>query len=164
MQVLSHDQISQKIIRLAYEILENNYKEKEIILAGINNNGYRCAKLIHDALSTIGDRKVTLTRISINPADPLSQEVTIEIGESKLKNQVLIIIDDVANTGRTIFYACKVCMNVLPKKIEVAALVDRKHKMFPIKVDYVGLSLATTVEEQIKADLKSETSMKVELI
>ncbi|MFZ1579958.1 MAG: phosphoribosyltransferase family protein, partial [Saprospiraceae bacterium] len=73
------------------------------------------------------------------------------------------IVDDVANTGRTIFYAFKVFMDVLPKKIEIAVLVDRKHKRFPTKVDYVGLSLATTVQEHIKADLSQFDNLTVNL-
>jgi pyrimidine operon attenuation protein/uracil phosphoribosyltransferase len=163
MQVLNDYQIKQKIQRLSYEILENNLDEDEIILVGINNNGYGFAKLLFESLTAISDKKVVLSKIKLNPAQPLDFPIESDLNESELVNKSIIVIDDVANTGRTIFYAFKVFMNILVKKIEVAVLVDRKHKMFPIKVDYVGLSLATTVQENIKADLIKPTALSVTL-
>ena len=163
MQVLNDYQIKQKIQRLSYEILENNLDEDEIILVGINNNGYGFAKLLFESLTSISDKKVVLSKIKLNPAQPLDFPIESDLNETELVNKSIIVIDDVANTGRTIFYAFKVFMNMLVKKIEVAVLVDRKHKMFPIKVDYVGLSLATTVQENIKADLIKPTALSVTL-
>jgi pyrimidine operon attenuation protein / uracil phosphoribosyltransferase len=164
MQVLNDLQIKHKVKRLAYEILENNFDEKQIILAGINSNGYKCATLIFEALSAITDKPIKLCRISLNPAAPLDGSSSIDVPKESLKNKSLIIIDDVANTGRTIFFAFKVVLDVIPKKVEVAALVDRKHKLFPIHVDYVGLSLATTVKENIQADLVAKDAMQVLLV
>lgn len=149
MKILNQRQIQQKIKRLAIEMLENNYGEQEIILAGINNRGYSFAQSLLDELSKITAIRLTLTRIRLNPANPLSSEIHLEFPLEKLENKVVIIVDDVANTGRTIFYACKPILEVLPKKLQVAVLVDRKHKSFPIAVDYVGLSLATTLLENI---------------
>ena len=163
MQVLNDYQIKQKIQRLSYEILENNLDEEEVILVGINNNGYGFAKLLFESLTAISDKKVVLSKIKLNPAQPLDFPIESDLNETELVNKSIIVIDDVANTGRTIFYAFKVFMNILVKKIEVAVLVDRKHKMFPIKVDYVGLSLATTVQENIKADLIKPTALSVTL-
>ncbi len=163
MKLLNQKQIQQKLKRLAYEILENNYNEKEIILAGINNNGMHFAEMLLQELLSLTDIQFTLTRIRLNPAKPLAEEVTIEIPIKDLKNKVIIIVDDVANTGRTIYYALKPLMNVIPKKIEVAVLVDRKHKSFPIKVDYLGLSLATTLKENIDVKIKNVKEAFVEL-
>lgn len=163
MKILTTTQIAQKINRLAIEILEHNYKEKEIILAGINNNGLGFAKLIKKAINKISEVEITLANISLNPAKPTSDEVTIDLEDSKFKNKVVIIIDDVANTGRTIFFAFKPFLDILTKKVEVAVLVDRKHKSFPIKVDYVGLSLATTLKENIKVNLQSAKNREVHL-
>ncbi|MBL0099398.1 MAG: phosphoribosyltransferase [Saprospiraceae bacterium] len=163
MEVLNHQQINHKIIRLSYEILENNLDQNQIILAGINNNGYKFAQLLFDSLSNISDKKVILSRIQLNPAYPTDHPITTDMSSQQLQNKTIIIVDDVANTGRTVFYACKVYMEVLPYKIEVAVLVDRKHKLFPIKVDYVGLSLATTLQENIKADLSHPDALAVTL-
>ncbi|MEL6925537.1 MAG: phosphoribosyltransferase family protein, partial [Bacteroidota bacterium] len=97
---------------------------------------------------------ITYTRIRLNPANPMSDEIRIDMTNEELKNKVVIIIDDVANTGRTLFYAFKPLLDILARKIEVAVLVDRKHKSFPVKVDYMGLSLATTVGNNIDVQLK----------
>lgn len=153
MQVLQDHQIRQKIKRLSYEILENNLDERVVILAGINNNGYRFASLLHESLGQISDKSFKLARITLSPADPVGHDITVDLSETALKDQCVIIVDDVANTGRTVFYAFRVLMNILVKKVQVAVLVDRKHKQFPINVDYLGMSLATTIQENIKADL-----------
>ena len=154
MQILTKTQIQQKIERLAFEILENNYGEKALILAGINHNGMTFARLLRSALQKITDIPVELTQIRLNPAKPLQDEISIGIPEDDLKGKVIIVTDDVANTGRTIFYAVKPILESLPRKVEVAVLVDRKHKSFPIAVDYVGLSLATTIQEDIDVHIR----------
>lgn len=161
MQILNQYQIEQKIHRLAIEIMENNLDHNEIILAGINNNGYRFAQMMLASLSGRTDKKLTLAQIKINPASPTDHQVSIDVSPQYLDGKAIIIIDDVANTGRTIFYAFKVLMDILPSKVEVAVLVDRKHKSFPIKVDYVGLSLATTIQENIDAKLANSGHLEV---
>jgi pyrimidine operon attenuation protein / uracil phosphoribosyltransferase len=163
MKILNKYQIKQKIKRLAIEILERNYDEEEIILAGINNKGLIFAQLLVDRLLDISDTKITLTRIRLNPANPLAEEIIWEMPIEALKGKPIIIVDDVANTGRTIFYAAKPLLNTLPKKIEVAVLVNRKHKSFPVKVDYEGLSLATTLKENIDVQIEQEGEQGVYL-
>ena len=163
MKLLDHRQIDQKIKRLAIEILEQNYNEPEIILAGINNNGVGFAKMLMNELVAITDKTITLTELSLSPAAPLSREITIGLDKKKLKDKVIIIVDDVANTGRTIFYAYKPLLEILPKKIQVAVLVDREHKSFPIKVDYVGLSLFTTLQDNIDVKIKGKKERAVYL-
>ena len=154
MKILDQRQIRQKIKRLAIEILENNFEEKELILAGINNNGYLFAEMILGELRQITDLPLQLTRIRLNPADPISKEVEIGLPVADLRGKVILVVDDVANTGRTIFYACKPLLETLPRKIEVAVLVDRTHKSFPVKVDYVGISLATTLMNDIDVQIR----------
>ena len=161
MKVLNNKQIEQKLERLAYQILENNLQEKQVIFLGINNNGYRFAKHLQSAYNEIAEGKSILGRIKLNAANPLEEEIEIDIELKSLNNTSIIVVDDVANTGRTIFYATKPLMNYLPKKIEAAVLVDRKHKLFPIKVDYVGLSLATTLKENINVDISRKTQKSV---
>ncbi|MCB0593140.1 MAG: phosphoribosyltransferase [Lewinellaceae bacterium] len=153
MKILDQEQIRQKIKRLAIEILEHNFEEEELILAGINNTGLGFARMLLDELQQITDIPVALTRIRLNPAAPLSQEVQIELPPEQLEGKAIIIIDDVANTGRTLFYAMKPLLSILPRKVEVAVLVDRTHKSFPVKVDYFGLSLATTLMDNIDVQI-----------
>jgi len=161
MKILNATQIKQKTNRLAIEILEQNFKEKEIILAGINNNGMNFAKMLEKRLSKRSDLVVTLCQIRLNPAKPIASPITLDLEEKQLNKKVVIVVDDVANTGRTIFYAFLPFMKILPKKVEVAVLVDRMHKSFPVKPDYVGLSLATTAKENIEVNLNSNKDAEV---
>jgi pyrimidine operon attenuation protein/uracil phosphoribosyltransferase len=157
MKILDRSQIQQKIKRLAIEILENNFEEKAIFLLGINKNGTGFAKLLQRELKKITDIPTELFTIRIIPAAPLSEPVELNTPIQALKNKSIILVDDVANTGRTIFYACKPILDILPKKLEVAVLVDRKHKTFPIYPKYVGLSLATTLKEDIDLQILETT-------
>ncbi len=163
MKILNESQIKQKIKRLAFEILENNFNEDEIFLAGINKNGLHFAKLIKDELNSIADIKLYVHQLKLNPAQPLEDPINLSIDTKLLENKVIIIVDDVANTGRTIFYAIKPLLEILPKRVEIAVLVDRKHKSFPILVDYVGLSLATTLKEDIDVKIRNVNQMEVYL-
>jgi pyrimidine operon attenuation protein/uracil phosphoribosyltransferase len=163
MEILNHHQITQKIKRLAIEVMERNTEEDEIIVAGVNNSGYHFAELLTAAMRAYAPLPIQLTRIRLNPAAPLSEEVTIGLPTSQLNGKAVIVVDDVANTGRTLFYACKPLLTILPKKLEVAVLVDRTHKSFPVRVDYVGISLATTLMNHIDVDLDTAGSYKVEL-
>jgi pyrimidine operon attenuation protein / uracil phosphoribosyltransferase len=163
MQILDDAQIRQKIKRLAIEILERNFAEKEIILAGLNNNGTSFAQLLLNELLPLAppDVQVTITRIRLNPANPVEYDPYIEMPAEDLRHKSIIIVDDVANTGRTIFYAVQPLLKVLPKRVEVAVLVDRKHKSFPIKADYVGLSLYTTLKDDIDVRIRDVAQMAV---
>lgn len=165
MQILNQRQIQQKIRRLAYQIMENNIDESEIVLAGINNNGMGFAQMILDELVRINKTKIPiqLIRIHLSPADPLSSPIKVEVPIEELEDKVIIVIDDVANTGRTLFYAIKPILNTIPKKVEVAVLVDRMHKSFPIKIDYVGLTLATTLKENIEVKIREVEELSVYL-
>ncbi|HND89538.1 MAG TPA: phosphoribosyltransferase family protein [Saprospiraceae bacterium] len=165
MQILSDRPIRQKIRRIAIEILERNFGEREIILAGLNNNGLGFAQLLLAELLPIAppDTDITLTRIRLNPANPVEYAPYIEMPTETLRDKTIILVDDVANTGRTIFYAVQPLLQAVPKRVEVAVLVDRKHKSFPIKADYVGLSLATTLLEDIEVKIRDTEEMSVHL-
>jgi pyrimidine operon attenuation protein/uracil phosphoribosyltransferase len=164
MKLLDQKQINQKIKRLAIEILENNYDEIEIYLGGINNSGYEFAKLLRTAIrKRSSDMEVKLFRIKLNPANPNKEDISISLPTSELEGKNLIIVDDVANTGRTIFYAFKPFLEIIPHKVEVAVLVDRKHKIFPVKVDYMGISLATTLKDNISVKIINVEEKEVHL-
>jgi len=153
MKVLNQKQIQQKISRLAIEMLEQNYQQKELVLAGINKAGTHFAGMLQAEIERVSEVKIHNTTIHLNPAKPVINEIKIDFPQKELRNKVIIIVDDVANTGRTLFYAFQPLLEILPKKVQVAVLVDRKHKSFPVAVDYVGLSLATTLRENIRVDL-----------
>ena len=156
-QLLTSLQIRQKTERIAIEILERNYGTTQLVLVGINQNGMAFARRIYAAIRQRAPHiELTLANIRISPAAPLSNDITIDFAADALANRPLIIIDDVANTGRTIYYALRPLMTVLCAKVEIAVLIDRKHKSFPAQPDYVGLSLATTLQENIQVVLSGE--------
>ncbi|MBU6343426.1 MAG: phosphoribosyltransferase, partial [Bacteroidetes bacterium] len=147
MRILDNRQIRQKIKRIAIELLERHSDEPELIFAGLNTKGYGFAQLLQKELEKLkpASMSITMTRIHLNPANPIDYQPYIDLPLSDLDQKPVVVIDDVANTGRTIFYAILPLLQVVPKCVEVAVLVDRKHKQFPINADYVGLSLATTL-------------------
>jgi pyrimidine operon attenuation protein/uracil phosphoribosyltransferase len=163
MQILDDQQIRQKIKRIAIEILEHNFEESQVILAGLNNNGLGFAQLLLAELLPLAPEgmELILTRIRLNPANPVEYAPYIEMPAEALRGKSIILVDDVANTGRTVFYAVQPLLSVLPKKVEFAVLIDRKHKSFPVKADYVGLALATTLRENIKVNIRDVETMAV---
>ncbi len=164
MQILSEVQIKQKTKRLAIQILEHNYGESDIYLLGINNNGFNFAKNLGMYMKRNSEVGIHYVNLRINPAEPIENEVELDIEVKKLQGKVLVIVDDVANTGRTLFYAFKPLLTIIPKRLEIAVLVDRKHKNFPVTPKYVGLSLATTIAENIEVRLKSVDEKSVHLV
>lgn len=153
MKILDQKQIEQKVRRLAIEILEHNIEEEGLILAGINNRGMALAKMLAERIQYISKMPVHLTNIRLNPAAPMEKPVEMDIPVAELQGKVVIVVDDVASSGRTLLYACKPILETLPKKLEIAVLVDRTHKSFPVQADYVGLSLATTLKENILVEI-----------
>lgn len=151
-QILTAEQINQKLERIAYEILEENYTENEIYLGGINIKGLLIANKLKPLLQGIMKIDVKILPIKVNAANPVEEEVRVELGDW-INHKVVIIIDDVANTGRTIMYAIKPFLDYLPKKMQCAVLVDREHKTYPIQTDYKGMSLATTIQDHIDVEL-----------
>ena len=144
--ILNKEEVRRKLRRLAYEIAERNFGETTICLAGIREQGYYLAKLLLEELKNISSLKTELIVVSLDKRNP--GEITIEpIPDFNGKN--ILLIDDVASSGKTMLYALKPFLQFHPKKIETLALVERTHKQFPVKVDYVGLSVATTMEEHI---------------
>jgi pyrimidine operon attenuation protein/uracil phosphoribosyltransferase len=154
MKILNDTQIRRKAKRIALEIAERHLKSELLYIGGINNNGMRFASLLIDQLEELNIIPTKTFQIRLAPADPTASEVEYDLDLAKLKGADIIIVDDVANTGRTLFYACKPLMNIIPGTLEIAVMVDRKHKSFPIKVDYVGLSLATTLMDNIDIQFK----------
>jgi len=161
MQILDNTQVHQKIKRLAYQIVENNLQHKKLYLLGINNNGMRFAKLLKDELEKIALIDLVVGNIRLNPADPMESEVQIDVSTEELKDRSILITDDVANTGRTLFYAFSAIVKTLPARVQIGVLIDRKHKNFPVHVDYVGMTLATTLKENIEVDLDEAGKMGV---
>lgn len=152
--VLNETQIEQKIKRIAYEILENNFKAETLFLFGIKGNGMILAEELSKILKNISDQKIISGEITINKQNPLDQEISTSIDLTQIKNQTVILIDDVINSGKTMQYALIKLLEYPTKRIKTVALVDRKHRRYPIRCDYVGLTLSTTLQDRIEVNLE----------
>lgn len=155
-RILSSEDIQQKIKRISFEILENNYDEKQLHIIGIKDKGYIFARKLHDSLKAITSIGLSLNFIALNKAKPTEGGVRYDFIAKELSGNAVILVDDVGNTGRTLCYAMQPLLTFLPKKIEIAVLVDRKHKLFPVCADYVGLSLSTTMKEMVTVEFNGK--------
>ena len=155
MDLLTHTQINAKVTRLAMEILEHNTQEHELYVLGINNRGMELARRLVAELKELSASPFHLWNVRIDPRDPLGG-ARLDHEVSELTGKPILLVDDVANTGRTLFYALGPLQQVLPSKIEVAVLVDRRHKAWPIYVTYSGLVLSTTIGDNILVNFGQE--------
>ncbi|MDA8859374.1 phosphoribosyltransferase family protein [Flavobacteriaceae bacterium] len=147
--ILNNEQINQKIARIAHQIIESNIDEKEIIIAGIEKNGFIIASKLKQNLSNISDIKITTCSVKINKKNPLD-EVTTSISKDYYFNKSLVLVDDVLNSGATLIYAVKHFLNTEIKQFKTAVLINRNHKKYPVKADFKGISLSTTTISHVK--------------
>lgn len=150
--ILDHQQIQHKIRRIAYQIYESNVDEQDVILAGIDSNGYILAKKIKSNLDKISDLKSTLCKVIIDKRQPLS-EIKTSLSVKDYSNKSIVLIDDVLNSGSTLIYGVKHFLNVPLKQFKTAVLVNRNHKKFPVKADFKGISLSTSLNEHVEVKL-----------
>jgi pyrimidine operon attenuation protein/uracil phosphoribosyltransferase len=152
--ILNAESIKRRLRRMAFEVAESNTGESSIVIAGIARNGVVVASNLIDELKKIMDVKIEFATIHLNKRQPM--DVSVE-GVDDFNDKVVIIVDDVANSGRTLLYALKPFLNFNPRKIETLVLVERSHKKFPVFSDFVGLSLSTTLQEHITVETDGNT-------
>jgi len=149
--ILTSQQIQQKIKRIAYQILESNSNEKEIVIAGITSNGFLFAKEIEKELSKISTISILMCEVIIDKKKPLSP-IKTSITSDVYKNKSLVLVDDVLNSGATLIYGIKHFLEVPLKRFKTAVLVNRNHKKYPVKADFKGISLSTTLQEHVTVE------------
>ena len=147
-QVLDFEKISRICGRLAYQILENNINEDEILLVGIKEKGYEIAKIIEQKLNDITSSKVHLKSITIDKKNP-DQISEVDINFNLMPKSVYLV-DDVLNTGKTLMFAVNSLLKYDFDLIKTLVLIDRNHKKYPIKVDFKGISLSTNLDDTVK--------------
>ena len=147
--ILDESQIKSKIKRIAYEIYEDNFKEKKLVVAGIEDRGYRVAQSLAKELVTISNIQVLLVKVSVDKKSILNSNIELDCDPKLLKNKSIILVDDVLNTGKTLAYSLKPFLNLEIKKLVIAVLVNRSHILFPIMATYTGYELSTTINEHI---------------
>ena len=161
--ILNGDQVNKKLERIAFQIIEEYHNEKELFIVGISKNGFLLAeklKVLIEKSNLISE--VKLIELKINKKQPLKSEVVLN-PENSFNNKKIILIDDVLNSGKTLMHAAAFLLSQDIKKMNTVVLVDRRHRNFPIKADWVGLTLSTTVQEHINVEIsKDEISVFIE--
>lgn len=147
--ILTHQEIEHKIKRIAYQIYETFVEEDAIVIAGIASNGYALAEKLAHQLKQISEIKVSLCAVNINKLEPGSA-ITTSIPQAEYENKGLVLVDDVLNSGTTLIYGVKHFLDVPLKKFKTAVLVDRNHKKYPVKADFKGISLSTSLQEHVQ--------------
>lgn len=151
--ILDHQAIQHKVRRIAYQIYESNSKEKEIIIAGIADNGYIFAERLAEKLEEIAPIKVILCRVTLDKKKPLGT-VSTSLEPSAYSNKVVILADDVLNSGTTLIYGVKHFLEVPLKRFKTAVLINRNHKKYPVKADFKGISLSTSLNESVRVTFR----------
>lgn len=152
--VLDHDQIRQKIQRIAHELYENHFDADKLFIIGIAGQGYELAERLTAILKSISPLRIELGKLSMNKENPLSESINLSIHPEELRDQRVILVDDVLNSGKTLIYAAQFLLQAPLKKMNTVCLVDRRHRRFPIRADFVGLTLSTTLQEHIEVEFK----------
>ena len=151
--VLNNKQIQQRINRIAYQIYEDNFEESEIYIVGIARSGFIFACLLEAAFNKICSITTHLVEVTLDKENHIKYEMNPVITSQELTNKVVIVADDVLNSGKTLIYSLRPFLDANIKKIRTALLVDRDHKRYPVVADYVGITLSTTLQEHITVNL-----------
>ena len=151
--ILNDTQIRSKLKRISYQILEANLKTSDIVIAGIESNGYKIAKEVKKILNKISELEVILCKVIIdkkNPRSPIKTSINKEI----YTNKSIVLIDDVLNSGSTLIYGVKHFLEAELTQFKTAVLVNRNHKKFPVKADFKGISLSTSIQNHVLVEFK----------
>jgi pyrimidine operon attenuation protein/uracil phosphoribosyltransferase len=158
--ILNHQEIHHKVRRMAYQIYESNARRDEVILAGIQKNGFLLAEKIKQELDQISDLRVVLCAVSINKKNP-SEPVKTSLEAKDYTDKSLVLIDDVLHSGTTLIYGVKHFLEVPLQQFKTAVLVNRNHKKYPVKADFKGISLSTSLHEHVEVDFDSKDAKVV---
>lgn len=148
-KILNHEQIQHIIRRIAYQIYEVNAEEKRIILAGITGGGLSFAKKLQRILNEITEMEIILCQVTMDKANPLHSGVTTSLKPSEYKDASIVLVDDVLNSGSTLIYGVHHFLKTPLKRLKTAVLVNRNHKKYPVKADFKGISLSTSLQEHV---------------
>lgn len=161
--ILNAEQIRQKIRRIAFQIYETNFEEPTLLLAGIAGEGYVLARALADELRLIAPFRVELLRLQFDKTQPAQPDVRPDPVAPDYTDKVVVVVDDVLYTGRTLAFSLQPFLRVPVRKLQVAVLVDRNHPRYPVAADYKGYELSTTLTEHVDVVLSDEDRMGIYL-
>lgn len=150
--VLDHEHVQRKLRRIAHQLHEEHHTEKEIVLVGIAPRGATLAKRLATLLEGIAPLKIRLVELKLDKDHPLERPVQVSVESKELKGRAVVLVDDVLMSGRTLMHAASHLVQAPIKRLTTVVLVDRRHRLFPIRADIVGLTLSTTLQEHISVE------------
>ncbi len=146
---------------MALEIAGELHDEKEpLIIIGINGSGMVVAENIYRLLQPYLTMPTEIITCIINKREP---GIVAYSNPIDFTGKNVLLVDDVTNSGRTLLYALKPLLEFFPKRIQTLALVERMHKSFPVKIDYIGSSIATTLHDHIVVEVAGNEVMSAYL-
>jgi pyrimidine operon attenuation protein/uracil phosphoribosyltransferase len=155
-ELLNAEEIEQKLTRMAYEIAERHYNEKNIVFIGIEDNGAAVSNRLFELVSQIVTIPCEKSSIQLSKENPIG---SVQLSNPlSLKNKCVVLIDDVFNSGQTLMHAASFLVSQEIHRLTTAVLVERKHRRFPIKADFVGLKLSTTLKEHVTVSMDGKNS------
>lgn len=155
--ILNNSEIEHKIRRIAYQIYETFPDDEGLVIAGISSNGFTFAKKIAVVFEEISGLKPLLCEVKIDKQNP-SSPVKTSLRSEEYMDKGLVLVDDVLNSGTTLIYGVRHFLEVPLKKFKTAVLVDRNHKKYPVKADFKGISLSTSLMEHVKVVFKENAN------
>ena len=147
-KILENTQILNKIKRISLQIIESNLDSNKIIICGIEKNGALLAKKICKELDLTSEKNIIFCSMKINKLNP-TENIQLSIDINECKNQSVVIVDDVLNSGKTLTYAVKHFLDIEIESIKTAVLVNRSHKKFPISADFKGINLSSSLQNHV---------------
>tara|TARA_Y100000385_G_C12974443_1_gene585519 strand:- start:49 stop:555 length:507 start_codon:yes stop_codon:yes gene_type:complete len=161
--ILNNDDLEKKIARIAFQIIEEYYNEDDLLIVGVSENGFLLARKIIPLLENdLFKANIELIELKIDKKNPMKKAITLD-SKASFKNKKVILVDDVLNSGKTLMHAASFLISKGIKKMNTVVLVDRRHRDFPIKADWVGLTLSTTIQQHINVEIsKNEMSVYLE--
>ena len=168
---MDQEAVRRALMRIAHEIIENSKGTADVCLIGIRNRGAilaqrldDCIKQIENQTVPVGILDITLYRddLTLVSTKPVLRETSIDFD---ITDKNIILVDDVLFTGRTIRAALDALIDFgRPAKIELAVLIDRGHREFPIRADYVGKNIPTSLNQNVQVRLKESDSVEDEVV
>ncbi|MBX7242799.1 MAG: phosphoribosyltransferase [Bacteroidia bacterium] len=155
--ILSQPEIAAKLKRMTFEIYEQNFGEEEIILIGIEFRGGYLAEKTRELLSLVAPFRVYIYPSVIDREKTSGMmEIIGPGGLPSLTGKTVIVIDDVLYSGRTLLSVVAQLLPLSPKRIQTMVLIDRGHRQMPVSPDYVGMELATTLQQHVSFEIQAD--------
>ena len=155
--ILNKQDVENKIKRIGLEIIEDNINCSKIILFGISDNGKLITQKLMGHINKISNISADLIQVNVNN-ESLEYDNKFDI-----LNQSIVIIGDVSQSGKTLQIVISDLMKYKPSKIKTSVIINRDHSLFPVKIDYSGLILSTSVKEHVDVVINKNGDLSVYL-